>query len=293
MSRYTNRIPVISQNSHTFIHIVMRFTIYQKNPRMKYRCLIIEDNLLERDALEMKVKKIDGLVLKASLADGLEAISVLKTEQIDIVFSDIDMPELSGIELLKSLKYPPVFIFISSYSEHAAESFELDVIDYIVKPVKMERLIKAVGKAIEYIRAKAGMQKGLPAKSTTPVPLYDFVRSIDAQQFFFIKENNTHSKVNMGDVLYIESMGDFSKIYTVQQKTHLVLIGLKNLEKQLPSDLFLRVHKQYIVNILHIKNISAVDIRLSNNSVLPVSIAYKQTLQDNLINKKSLTRFIE
>lgn len=260
---------------------------------MKYHCLIIEDNLLERDALEMKVKKIDGLVLKASLADGLEAIPILKKEHIDIVFSDIDMPELSGIELLKSLKYPPVFIFISSYPEHAAESFELDVIDYIVKPVKMERLIKAVEKAIEYIKAKASMHRGVQPKSTAPASPCDFVRSIDAQQFFFIKENNIHSKVYMGDVLSIESMGDFSKIYTVQQKTHLVLIGLKSLEKQLPTDIFLRVHKQYIVNILHIKTISAVDIRLSNNTLIPVSIAYKQTLQDKLINKKSLTRFIE
>jgi two-component system LytT family response regulator len=259
---------------------------------MKYRCILIEDNILERDALEMKLKKIESLTIKAVLADGMEAITVLKNEDIDIVFSDIDMPDLSGIELLKSLKNPPVFIFISSHSEHAAESFNLDVIDYIVKPAKIERLIKAVDKAIEYINAKKKIQLELPANSISSSSTNDFIRTIDAHEYFFIKENNTHIKLNMGDVLYIESMGDFSKIITAGSKSHMVLISLKNLEKQLPENLFIRVHKQYIVNVLHIKNISTTDIKLNNNLVIPVSIAYKQALQDNLINKKSLTRFI-
>jgi DNA-binding LytR/AlgR family response regulator len=260
---------------------------------MKYRCIIIEDNILERDALEMKLNKIDSLVVKAVLADGMEAVSVLKNEDIDIVFSDIDMPDLSGIELLKSLKNPPVFIFISSHSEHAAESFNLDVIDYIVKPAKIERLIKAVDKAIEYIQAKRKVQAETPVKIIASQPATDFIRTIDAQEYFFIKENNNYNKLNMGDVLYIESMGDFSKICTTGNKSHMVLISLKNLEKQLPENLFIRVHKQYIINVLHIKNISVSDIKLGNNMVIPVSIAYKQALQDNLINKKTLTRFIE
>lgn len=261
---------------------------------MKYRCIIIEDNILERDALEMKLNKIDSLVVKAVLADGMEAISVLKNEDIDIVFSDIDMPDLSGIELLKSLKKPPVFIFISSHSEHAAESFNLDVIDYIVKPAKIERLIKAVDKAIEYIQAKRKVQTETPVKTNVSAqPATDFIRTIDAQEYFFIKENNNYIKLNMGDVLYIESMGDFSKICTTGNKSHMVLISLKNLEKQLPENLFIRVHKQYIINVLHIKNISVSDIKLGNNMAIPVSIAYKQSLQDNLINKKTLTRFIE
>lgn len=265
---------------------------------MKYKCIIVEDNILERDALAMKLKKIDSLVVWAALADGMEAVSLLKSEDIDIVFSDIDMPDLSGIQLLKSLKNPPVFIFISSHSEHAAESFELDVIDYIVKPARIERLIKATNKAIEYINTKRNIhaEATVSAKTTQPLqptalPGIDLIKSIDAQDYFFIKEKNTHIKLNMGDVLYIESMGDFSKIITTQQKTHFVLISLKNLEKQLPEKIFMRVHKQYIVNILHVQNISVSDIKLTSNDIVPVSIAYKQSLLDNLINKKSLTRF--
>ncbi len=260
---------------------------------MGYQCIIAEDNILERDALTMKIKKMESLHLVASVANGMEAVSILKKEQIDIVFSDIDMPDLSGIELLKSLKNPPVFIFISSHPEHAAESFNLDVIDYIVKPAKMERLIKAVDKAIEYINAKKKAQKEMPSKQIAPQTQNDFIRTIDAHEYFFIKENNNYIKLNMGDVLYIESMGDFSKIITLSHKSHMVLISLKNMEKQLPESLFIRVHKQYIVNVLHIKNISISDIKLSNSLLIPISIAYKQSLQDNLINKKTLTRFIE
>ncbi|MES2332772.1 MAG: LytTR family DNA-binding domain-containing protein [Bacteroidota bacterium] len=259
---------------------------------MKYKCIIVEDNILERDALAIKIKKIDSLTLRAVLSDGLEAITTLKNEEIDIVFSDIDMPDLSGIELLKSLKHPPVFIFISSHPEHAAESFELDVIDYIVKPVKMERLIKATDKAVEYILAKKKLQAEPTAKITPlSVAAHELVKTIDAQAYFFIKEKHAYIKLNMGDVLYIESMGDFSKVITTQQKVHFVLISLKNLEKQLPSHVFLRVHKQYIINILHIQNISISDIKLNSNDIIPISVAYKQALHDNVINKKSLTRF--
>ena len=260
---------------------------------MRYKCIIVEDNILERDALAMKIKKIESLDLKGALADGMQAISFLREENIDIVFSDIDMPDLSGIELLKSLKNPPVFIFISSHSEHAAESFNLDVIDYIVKPVKIERLIKATDKAIEYILAKKKLQPELlskPVSGVVPVT-NELIKTIDAQEYFFIKEKNTHIKLSMGDVLYVESMGDFSKIITTRQKVHFVLISLKNLEKQLPADIFMRVHKQYIINILHIQTISASDIKLNSNDIIPISVAYKQALQDNVINKKSLTRF--
>jgi two-component system LytT family response regulator len=260
---------------------------------MRYKCIIVEDNILERDALAMKIKKIESLELKASLADGMEALSFLKEKAIDIVFSDIDMPDLSGIELLKSIKNPPVFIFISSYPEHAAESFNLDVIDYIVKPLKIERLIKATDKAIEYILARKKLlteNLSKPVGGILPVT-NELIKTIDAQDYFFIKEKNTHIKLSMGDVLYVESMGDFSKIITTRKKVHFVLISLKNLEKQLPADIFMRVHKQYIVNILHIQTISAFDIKLNSNDSIPVSVAYKQALQDNVINKKSLTRF--
>ena len=263
---------------------------------MNWTCIIVEDNILERDSLALKVAKIDGLVLKACLEDGLEALNYLKKNEIDIVISDIDMPDLSGLGLIKSLNNPPVFILCSSFPEHAAESFELDVIDYIVKPVKLERLNKAVEKATNFLKTRnkhfqEPSQKTIANTNTSAT--IEVIRTIDAEEYVFIKENNTHIKLNMGDILFIESLGDFSKISIVAGKSHMVLVSLKNLEKQLPTNLFMRVHKQYIINTLHIKNISVSDIKLSNNTLIPISISYKQQLQENLINKKSLTRFIE
>ena len=258
---------------------------------MKYTCIIVEDNILERDALAMKLKKIENLTVQAALTDGLQAASFLRSNEIDIVFSDIDMPDLSGIELLKSIKYPPVFIFISAHAEHAAESFNLDVIDYIVKPVKIERLIKAINKAIEYILAKRKIKSENLAKPVSDTNTTEFIRTIDAQDYFFIKEKNTHIKLNMGEVLFIESMGDFSKITTTQQKTHFVLVSLKNIEKQLPEKMFMRVHKQYIINLLHILHINAANIQLSTHVSIPLSSAYRQMLLDNVVAKKTITRF--
>lgn len=258
---------------------------------MKYRCLIVEDNLLERDALELILKKIDHVTVEACLSDGVQAVSYLQKHEIDIVFSDIDMPELSGIELLKSMKTPPVFIFISAHPEHAAESFNLDVVDYIVKPAKLERVIKATHKAIEHIQANS-KRTDEPVSALQPLAV-EYVRSIDAHEYFFVKEKNAYVKVNMGDVLYIESMGDFSRIMTSSQRSHFVLVSLKNLEKQLPEKIFLRVHKQYMVNILHVANISSAEIKLANNTSIPVSAVYRQQLLDEVVSKKTLTRFGE
>jgi two-component system, LytTR family, response regulator len=245
-------------------------------------CIIIEDNLIERDALALKLKKIEGLDLKASFADGLEALSYLKNNKVELIFSDIDMPDLSGIELLKSLQHPPVFIFISSHSEHAAESFNLDVIDFIVKPVKIERLIKAVDKAFAFIKQNQ--------ISTTEI---EIASKEGENDFFFIKENNIHIKVNVDDVLYIESMGDFSKIIVKDNKSHMVLISLKNLEKQLSPHKFMRVHKQFMVNLAHIVSIANSDLKLSNQQLIPVSPSQKQVLMDEFINKRTLSRFKE
>lgn len=258
---------------------------------MKYRCLVVEDNMLERDALESILKKIDNITVQACLSDGIQAVSYLKQNEIDIVFSDIDMPDLSGLELLRSMKQPPVFIFISAHPEHAAESFNLDVIDYIVKPARLDRVIKATDKAIEYIEAKSRAITEHP-RPLQPVAV-EYVKSIDAHEYFFVKEKNAYVKVDMGDVLYIESMGDFSRIMTNSQRSHFILVSLKNLEKQLPEKLFLRVHKQYIINILHVANISSADIRLANNTVIPISSVYRQQLLDEVVHKKTLTRFGE
>jgi len=248
----------------------------------KYKCLIADDNLLERDALEMHLMKMPQLEIVAACENGLEALQIISQGGIDIVFSDIEMPELSGFGVIKSLKNPPVFVFISSHGEFAIESYNLDVIDFIVKPVTFERLLRAVSKATEYLELKKN-----PA-SRDPQPVQG-----EMDTYFFIKESNDLVKLAYEDVVYIESMGDFSKIFTVADKRHVTLVSLKNLELQLPGDYFTRIHKQYIINHHHISSISADEVKMAGKHIVMISPAFRQDLMNKVVNKKVVTRHVK
>jgi len=244
-----------------------------------YNCLIADDNMLERDALEMHLRKIPQLDITAVCENGLEALQAISAGHFDLVFSDIEMPELTGFGVLKSLKNAPVFVFISSHGEFAIESYNLDVIDFIVKPVTFERLLKAVNKAIEYLELKRN--NGL---KETPVTEND--------TYFFIKESNDLVKLEFEQVAYIESMGDFSKIFTLDDKRHITLVSLKNLELQLPPEYFTRIHKQYIINHHHISAISADEVKIAGKYIVSLSQAFRQELMSKVVNKKVVTRHI-
>jgi two-component system, LytTR family, response regulator len=247
-----------------------------------YTCLVAEDNLLDRDAIEMFLSKIENLSIAAVCSSGLEAASVLSQKEIDIVFTDIDMPGLTGIELIQSLSNPPVFVFISAYSEHAAESYNLDVIDFVMKPVSLPRLIKAAHKAIEYIELKKKVAAGGTDNSIHLPP------PNPGNDHFFIKENADYCRIDTANLIYIESMGNFCKLYTLQKK-HITLVSLKNMEQQLPAD-FLRVHKQYIINLQHMTALSSEGkVQLTNGQYIPVGDMYKEALLD-IIHKKAMVR---
>ncbi len=243
--------------------------------KMKYNCLVIEDNIVERDLLEMYLHKIDILEVKAICKHAAEAFKILSNSQIDIVFSDIDMPDISGIELLKGLKNPPIFIFITSHLEYAAESFELDVMDFIAKPVSMERLIKSVNKAIEHLDLRKKVDTLLADQK-------------GEEDFFFIKDSKGYARIVYEDIVYIESFGDFSKLHTLDGHTFTALVNLKNLTMQLPG-FFVRVHKQYLINFNKIINVSPYDIIIESGTTIPLSPSYRDELLQ-LINNRTLHR---
>ncbi len=253
---------------------------------LKYKCLVADDNLLDRDVLEIYLSKIDLLKIEAVCSDGLMAAAALQQNEIDIVFSDIDMPNLSGMELLQSLKQAPVFIFISSYAEHAAESYSLDVIDFIVKPVSLARLMKSANKAIEYIELKKKVNSATDNLNTIPLK-----ENIDfTTDHFFIKENYDYIKIPYADVIYIESMGNFSRLHTVQNKKHITLVSLKNVEAHLSTQNFMRIHKQYIINLKHIESVSSNgDVVLTGGHSIPLSNNYKSSLME-IVNRKIISR---
>jgi two-component system LytT family response regulator len=241
-----------------------------------YKCLVVDDNEIERDAIEMYLRKIPKLDIIAICSTALEAIDVLQNQHIDIVFSDIDMPELSGLDLLKSIKNPPIFIFITSYAEYAAEGFNLDALDFVVKPATFERLLKASNKAIDYLELKS-VANNNELQHTEK----------DTDDYFYIKETKGFTRLNYADVVYIESMGDFSRIYTATNK-HITLVNLKNLERQLPS-IFVRVHKQFIINLNQIATVANAEIYLNHDYTVPVSLLNKHDLMEK-ITKKAVTR---
>lgn len=246
---------------------------------MIYRCLVAEDNTLDRDVLQMMLGKIAVLQIVAACANGKEAASLLMNEKIDIVFSDIHMPYLSGIELLKSLITPPVFIFISSFKEFAAESFDLDVVDFIVKPVMQGRLVRAVNKAIEHIEFKKTSVKNLEIKH----------QPID-ETFLFIRTSKGLIKLLTTDITYIKSYGNFSRVFCNDGNFFITLVSLKQLQLQLPESAFIRIHKQYIVNKQKITTIKSSTITIAELYKLPLGPLYRIELLNFVSNENLLER---
>jgi two-component system, LytTR family, response regulator len=257
-----------------------------------YTVIIADDNLIERDALSFHLSRIKNIQVVAACSNGEETVALLKKQPIDIVFSDIDMPRLNGIDLLKGISNPPVFVFISSYTEYAAESYNLDAIDYIVKPASFDRVQKAVEKAIEYIEIKNNT-KFYSEKVESGNQIPEFGSQISTENFFFIKENNNYNKLNIHDITHIESMGDFSKIHMVGQKKFVVLVSLKNIEKQLSPKIFRRIHRQFIINILQVGVVNTHEVHLLDKTAIPISNTYRQSLIESVVERKLLKRFGE
>lgn len=246
---------------------------------MKYSCIIVDDNLLERDDLEAQLRKMTQLEIVGSCADGLEATALLSSHPVDILFTDIDMPGLSGLGLIKALRNKPAIICISAHPQYAAQGFDLDVLDFITKPASFERLLQAVNKATDYLRMRALPEAQQPASSVT-----------SKEDYFFIRETANLTKLQFSEVAYIESKGDFSKVFMLQGKTHMTLVSLKNLEASLPDHSFIRVHKQYIINYHHITTIGAEELTLDHRLHIPVSTSYRQHLMDKVVDKNLISR---
>lgn len=243
---------------------------------MKYNCLIVEDNEIERDLLENYLLKLSFFNIVAVCSNAVEALKVLISTEIDIVFSDVDMPDISGLELLKSISNPPAFIFVTTYPEYALDSINLDAIDFLVKPIKLERLIKACHKAVEYLDFK---QLKLHKEE-----------ELEKNDFFFIKGNKGYIRIDTDNILFIESFGDFSRLHTLDQQQHISLVNLKNIANQLPQNMFIRVHRQYLINQNHILEIVGNDIVLQNQHRIMMGATYRENLI-KLVETKTLTRF--
>ena len=234
---------------------------------MKYACLIVDDEQLARKLLEEFVSKIPGLELKGMCKNPLEAMDILQKESIDIMFLDIQMPELTGVEFIKTLQSKPAIIFTTAYSEYALEGYQLDVIDYLVKPFPLSRFIKAVNKAIDYIDLKrAANQK-------------DHGKSMDSNHVLLHADHKIY-KVKYDDILYIEGLKEYVSYFT-KEKRIIVLQSLKAIEEMLPSDRFIRVHRSYIVPIDRIKTLDGNQVQIGDK-LIPIGRSYKDEVMQRV-----------
>ena len=225
---------------------------------MKLKCLIIDDEPLAQRVLEKYVLELPGLELKGKCSDAIEAMEVLQDQEIDLIFLDINMPRLSGINFLKTYKNPPMVVITTAYTEYALESYELSVLDYLKKPFSFERFLQAVQKAEE--KMKGGVEPQETEK--------------DEREYIFVKANKKTININLDSILYVEALGDYVKIFT--QEGHIVTYqSLKGIERLLPSQKFYRIHKSYIVSLSKIKSIEGNMVHMEK-ATIPIGNNYKQ-----------------
>jgi DNA-binding LytR/AlgR family response regulator len=228
-------------------------------------CLIVEDEPLARNLLTEYVRKVPYLNLVKACSGALEAMDVLRTTSVDLLFLDVQMPELTGISFLKSLQKKPLVILTTAYSEYALEGYELDITDYLLKPITFERFLKAVDKVSQ--RMSGGVvPTEKPAGETLPSP------------FIFVKDGTKLVKIRWDDILYVEGLKDYVTIHTKAQKV-ISLQRLKVLEEQLPSDKFIRVHNSFIVALDAIDSVHKDKIQIGN-ALVPVGDTYKKAFRD-------------
>jgi DNA-binding LytR/AlgR family response regulator len=218
-------------------------------------CIIVDDDVASQKVIAQLAKQIDFLRVVTTCANPVEAMKVLQKEDIDLMFLDIEMPEMSGMDMLKALEKRPRVILTTSHTEYALDAYDMNVIDYLVKPVELPRFIKAVNKAKEYGNSE-------DAVST-------------AYDYFFIKKDSVLTKVPIKDILWIEALGDYITIHTKDQR-FILHTTLKSVESKLPSDKFIRVHRSYIVQIDNVKLVEDTTIYI-NDAAIPVGALYKES----------------
>lgn len=245
------------------------------------KVIIVDDEPLAQDVLETYVEKFPELSLIQKCNNALEANEVLKNQDIDLMFLDIQMPQLTGIDFLKTLSRPPLVIFTTAYPNYALEGFELNALDYLLKPISLERFIKAVNKAVEQIK----LQRNEPGSGSSVSSNSDGTDP----DYIFVKADKKLVKVNYNDIIYIEGLKDYVIIRMENQRV-ITLQTMKSLEDKLPMLRFKRIHRSYIINIDKINAIVGNMVEVMEKNLpkhLPIGKNYRDELND-MIEKNKL-----
>lgn len=231
------------------------------------KCIIVEDETLAQDVIKSHLEKMGGWELVGVCRNAVEALEALNTQEVDVMFLDIRLPGMSGLNFLRSLSDPPLVVLTTAYAEYAVESYEFSVIDYLLKPISFERFSKAAGKIAEgRLVSQAGKEED---KSPG--------------DHIFVKSNSKFFKVNFSEILYVEGMKDYLKVHTPEY-TLVTHQTMNELEKSLPARQFMRIHKSYIIAVRHIRSIYGNSVELGKVTI-PIGINYKEAVM-NLVGKK-------
>lgn len=238
---------------------------------MKFNCLIVDDEPIAQQILESYIKQIDALILVGKCSNAFEALNFLHREKIDMLFLDIKMPSLSGLDMLKTIQNPPNVILTTAFSEFGVESYEYGITDYLLKPIPFERFLKAVNKLVIPQNSKLGLSQP--------------ENKIAEPKFIFFKADKKIHKLYFSEILFIEGSGNYVKIYSQHEKPLMVLDKLTDLQNKLPQKQFIRIHKSFIVNVSHIQKIEGNMIKIEDK-VIPISATFKPNLEALIRDKQ-------
>ncbi|MBO9660130.1 MAG: response regulator transcription factor [Chitinophagaceae bacterium] len=222
------------------------------------RCLVVDDEPPAREIIRRYIEQVPGLQLAGECGNALQAFAFLQQNTVDLIFLDIHMPQLNGNDFLKTLKFPPKVIFTTAFSEYALQGYELDIVDYLLKPIPFDRFLKAVNKAFQLTQTKA---ESIPTEEKKN------------ESFVYFRADRKMIKVMLRDILYIESMKDYIKVFT-KGETIITKQSISAVEAMLPEREFIRVHRSYIVSLEHIKSFTSEIIEIEKTE-LPIGKLYR------------------
>lgn len=235
---------------------------------MKLKCLIVDDEPPAHKILENYISKLNSLTLIGNCYNAIEALNFLHENPVDILFLDINMPELSGLEMLQTLQHPPIVILTTAYSEFALESYEFGVMDYLLKPIRFDRFLKAVNRVLDLKSEASNTDSNKKNQSTTPA----------AETSFFVKVDGVQRKVRFEDIQYIESKGNFVRLH-LQNSRLLTANTLTKMAQKLSPYGFLRVHKSYIVNLEKVTGVEGNRLLLGDSKISIGNLYRQETLR--------------
>ena len=239
------------------------------------KCIAVDDEPLALEQLTGYIARVPFLQLIASCQDAFSAMQVLSEEEVDLMFVDIHMPDLNGLDLVRSLVVKPLIVFTTAYPEYAVEGFKVDAVDYLLKPFEFQDLLKAADKA----------------RRQFEYHLQDNGGGTETDGSLFVKSEYKIIRINVADICYIEGMSEYVRIYTdTADKPVVTLLSMRKLEERLPQEMFMRVHRSYIVNLRKITEVSRLRIIFNKNIYIPVGDNYKERFTEyiNKINDRML-----